>query len=53
MKSLIGVLMGVVIFLLVFSCATVPKKPLASGGGKVIKHRCSGSWRRSQFILRG
>ena len=31
MKSLIGVLMGVVIFLLVFSCATVPKKPLASG----------------------
>jgi hypothetical protein len=31
MKSLIGVLMGVVIILLLFSCATVPKEPLASG----------------------
>lgn len=31
MKSLIGVLMGVVILLLVFSCTTVPKEPLASG----------------------
>jgi len=31
MKSLIGVLMGVVIMVLVFSCATVPKEPLASG----------------------
>ena len=31
MKSLMGVLIGVVILLLVFSCATVPKEPLASG----------------------
>ena len=31
MKSLIAVLMGVVIMLLVFSCATVPTEPLASG----------------------
>jgi hypothetical protein len=31
MKSLIGFLMGVAILLLVFSCATVPKEPLASG----------------------
>jgi hypothetical protein len=31
MKSLIGVLMGIGILLLVFSCATVPKEPLASG----------------------
>jgi hypothetical protein len=31
MKSLIGILTGVVISLLVFSCATVPKEPLASG----------------------
>lgn len=31
MKSLIGVLMGVVILLLVSSCATVPKELLASG----------------------
>jgi len=31
MKSLIGVLTGVVIIVLVFPCATVPKEPLASG----------------------
>ena len=31
MKSSIGVLVGVVIILLVLSCATVPKEPLASG----------------------
>ena len=31
MKSLIAVLMGVVIMLLVFSCATVPTEPLTSG----------------------
>jgi hypothetical protein len=31
MKSLIGILTGVVIMVLVFSCATVPKEPLASG----------------------
>ena len=31
MKSLIAVLMGVVTMLLVFSCATVPTEPLASG----------------------
>ena len=31
MKSLIGILTGVVIMVLVFPCATVPKEPLASG----------------------
>jgi len=31
MKSLIGFLMGVAILLLVFSCAILPKEPLASG----------------------
>jgi len=31
MKSLIGVLMGVVIMLLVSSCATVPAEPLGEG----------------------
>ena len=31
MKSLIAVLMGVVIMLLVFSCATAPTEPLAAG----------------------
>ncbi|MGO8987753.1 MAG: hypothetical protein ACLQHW_02635 [bacterium] len=31
MKSLIAVLIGVVIMLLVFSCATAPTEPLASG----------------------
>jgi hypothetical protein len=31
MKFLIGVLLGVIILLWVFSCATVPKQPLASG----------------------
>ncbi len=36
MKSLIAVLMGVVIMLLVFSCATVPTEPLASGEVKLL-----------------
>ncbi len=31
MKSLVGVLKGIAILLLVFSCATVPMEPLASG----------------------
>jgi hypothetical protein len=31
MKSLIGVLMGVVIMLLLSSCATVPAEPLGEG----------------------
>jgi len=31
MKSLIGILTGVVIMVLIFPCTTVPKEPLASG----------------------
>jgi hypothetical protein len=36
MKSLIAVLMGVVIMLLVFSCATVPSGPLSPGEVRLI-----------------
>ena len=43
MKSLIVVLMGVVIMLLVFSCATVPKEPLASGEVRLLSIDVMGS----------
>ena len=43
MKSLIAVLMGVVIMLLVFSCATVPTEPLASGEVRLLSIDVLGS----------
>ena len=43
MKSLIVVLIGVVIMLLVFSCATVPTEPLASGEVRLLSIDVMGS----------
>ena len=43
MKSLIGVLMGVVVVVLVFSCATVPKEPLAPGEVRLLSMDIVGS----------
>jgi len=43
MKSLSAVLMGGVITLLVFSCATVPKEPLASGELRLLSMDVVGS----------
>jgi hypothetical protein len=43
MKSLLAVLMGGVITLLVFSCATVPKEPLASGELRLLSMDVVGS----------